>query len=35
MISFNEDLTLMQKELEKDYGTFDVDIKDGTINYKE
>ena len=35
MISFNEDLTLMLKELEKDYGTFDVNIQDGTINYPE
>tara|TARA_R100000654_G_scaffold9989_1_gene22504 strand:+ start:96 stop:380 length:285 start_codon:yes stop_codon:yes gene_type:complete len=28
-------LTLLQNELEKEYGTFDIDIQDGTINYKE
>ena len=28
-------LTLMQTEFEKDYGTFDINIQDGTINYKE
>ena len=26
-------LTVMQKEFEEQYGTFDVDIQDGTINY--
>ena len=25
----------LQNEFEKDYGTFDIDIKDGTINYKD
>ena len=30
-----EKLGEMQGEFEKNYGTFDVDIKDGTINYKE
>jgi len=29
----NDELTLMQQELEKDYGTNDVNIQDGTINY--
>jgi len=28
-------LTLLQKEFEKEYGTFDVDIQTGTINYQE
>ena len=28
-------LTVMQKEFEEQYGTFDVDIQDGTINYKD
>jgi hypothetical protein len=28
-------IALMQEELNKDYGTFDVDLKDGTINYPE
>jgi len=26
-------LTVLQNELEKDYGTFDVNIQDGIINY--
>ena len=26
-------LTLIQTEFEKDYGTFDINIQDGTINY--
>ena len=26
-------LTLLQSEFEKEYGTFDVNIQDGTINY--
>jgi len=28
-----EQLSLMQKEFEKDYGTANIDITDGTINY--
>ena len=28
-----DELTLMQGELEKEYGTNDINIKDGTINY--
>tara|TARA_R100001594_G_scaffold20188_1_gene39052 strand:+ start:715 stop:1011 length:297 start_codon:yes stop_codon:yes gene_type:complete len=28
-----EDLTALQIEFEKEYGTFDVNINDGTINY--
>ena len=28
-----DELTLMQSELEKEYGTFDVNISDGFINY--
>ena len=28
-------LTLLQSEFEKDYGTFDIDIQTGTINYPE
>jgi len=31
----NDELTLLQNELKKDYGTDDVNIQDGTINYKE
>jgi hypothetical protein len=30
-----EELVVLQKELEKDYGTFDVNIVNGTINYSE
>ena len=26
-------LTVLQSEFEKEYGTFDVNIQDGTINY--
>ena len=28
-----DELTLMQAEFEKDYGTADIDIQSGTINY--
>ena len=28
-----DELTLLQNEFEKEYGTFDVNINDGTINY--
>jgi|TARA_R100000234_G_C4989945_1_gene175038 hypothetical protein len=28
-----DELTLLQTELEKEYGTFDINIQDGTINY--
>lgn len=28
-----DELTVLQSELEKEYGTFDVNIQDGTINY--
>ena len=30
-----DELTLLQNEFEKDYGTFDSNIQDGTINYKD
>ena len=30
-----DELALLQDEFEKDYGTFDINIQDGTINYKE
>ena len=30
---FRDELTLLQTEFEKEYGTYDVDIQDGTINY--
>ena len=28
-----DELTILQGEFEKEYGTFDVNIQDGTINY--
>jgi len=28
-----DELSLLQQELEKDYGTYDVNIQNGTINY--
>jgi translation initiation factor 6 (eIF-6) len=31
----NDQLTLLQSEFEKDYGTFDINIEDGTINYQK
>ena len=30
-----EELTLLQGEFEKEYGTFDINIQDGTINYED
>ena len=30
-----DQLVVLQTEFEKDYGTFDVNIQDGTINYPE
>ena len=30
---FRDELTLLQTEFEKEYGTFDVNIQDGVINY--
>jgi len=32
---FQEKIGEMQKEFEKEYGTADINIQDGTINYKE
>tara|TARA_R110002167_G_scaffold106551_1_gene273134 strand:+ start:1770 stop:2066 length:297 start_codon:yes stop_codon:yes gene_type:complete len=32
---FREELTSLQTEFEKEYGTFDINIQDGTINYPE
>jgi len=32
---FRDELALLQAEFDKEYGTFDVNIQDGTINYKE
>ena len=30
-----DELTLLQTEFDKEYGTFDINIQDGTINYTE
>ena len=30
-----DELTVLQGEFEKDYGTFDINIQDGTINYED
>ena len=30
-----KDLEVLQNELNKEYGTVDINIKNGTINYKE
>ena len=30
-----DQLTVLQTEFEKEYGTFDINIQDGTINYEE
>ena len=30
-----DELTVLQNEFEKEYGTFDVNIQDGTINYSK
>ena len=30
---FNDALTIIQGEFEKEYNTYDIDINDGTINY--
>ena len=31
----NDELTLMQSKLQEEYGTNDINIQDGTINYKK
>jgi len=33
--ALREGLTSLQAEFEKEYGTFDINIQDGTINYPE
>ena len=33
--TIQDQLTIMQGEFEKEYGTFDINIQDGTIKYKE
>jgi hypothetical protein len=33
--AFRDNLTVLQSEFEKEYGTIDIDIQTGTINYPE
>ncbi len=33
--AIQDQLTVIQGEFEKEYGTYDINIQDGTINYKE
>ena len=33
LAGINDELTVMQSELDKDYGTSDINIQDGIINY--
>ena len=33
LVGSRDQLSLLQTEFEKDYGTYDVNIQDGTINY--
>ena len=35
LAGIREQLTALQKDFEKEYGTFDIDIQTGTINYRE
>ena len=35
LAGINDELALIQKEVEKDYGTNDINIQDGIINYPE
>ena len=35
MAGLKDELVVLQKNFEEDYGTFDININDGTINYPE
>ena len=35
LAGLRDKLTVLQKEFEKEYGTFDIDIQTGTINYNK
>ena len=35
IVGLRDNLTMLQTEFEKEYGTFDINIQDGKINYKE
>ena len=35
LAGLRDELTVLQKEFEKEYGTFDIDIQTGNINYSK
>ena len=35
IVGLRDELTVLQAEFEKEYGTFDINIQDGTINYPQ
>ena len=35
MAGLKDELVVLQKKFEEDYGTFDININDGTINYQD
>ena len=35
MAGLRDELTVLQSDFEKEYGTFDINIQDGIINYPE
>ena len=35
LAGINDEMTLMQEKLQKEYGTNDINITDGTINYEK
>ena len=35
MVEFSDKLAILQKEFQKEYGTFDINIQDGKINYED
>ena len=35
IMSVQDQLTMMQADFEKEYGTFDINVQDGTINWPE
>jgi hypothetical protein len=35
LASTQETISKLQDDLDKEYGTFDIDLKDGTINYPD
>ena len=35
LLNINEGIVTLQKKFQEEYGTYDVNIQDGTINYKD